>query len=316
MNQILSVEMPKNKQRTKSYKSSKKADIRTVIIFFCVILILFALIIGIIAVSTMSKNKQEDEPNQNQTPIITGTQPMINVEIQSDTTLNIIVSHDKQISSISYNWNDGESIEEKDIGETTKEIQVAIPAGTNTLNINVTDINGVTQTYSNQYTGTQGPSIILSQEENKVKLTVQSDNTISYISYNWDGGEEKQIQVNDTKTEQLIDILEGEHKLNIVVVDIEGGEATESKVIKGDNKPTVKITTDANKTKLYINASDDEGLTKMTIQNYDTKEEKEYQINDKQYSEEITLKSEDKRLIITIYNVNDIKNEQKIMISK
>lgn len=312
MNQILSVEMPKNKQ--KSYKSSKKTDIRTIIIFFCIILILFALIIGVVAVSTFKKKEPTSNPGQ--TPIITGTQPVINVEIQSETTLNIIVSHDKQISSIVYNWNDGESVEEKDIGETTKEIQVAIPSGTNTLNINVTDINGVTQTYSNQYTGTQGPSIILSQEENKVKLTVQSNNKISYISYNWDGGEEKQIQVNDTKTEQLIDILEGEHKLNIVVVDIEGGEATESKTIKGDNKPTIKITTDANKTKLYIQASDDEGLTKMTIQNYDTKEEKEYQINDKQYSEEIALQSKDKRLIITIYNVNDIKNEQRIMINK
>ena len=310
MNQILSVEMPKSKQSSYRNKSSKKADIRTIIIFFCVILILFSVIIII----TMCSMKEKKQTSDNQ--VIAGTQPTINVEIKSETTLNIIVSHDKQISSISYNWNDEEAIEEKDIGETSKEIQVEIPTGKNTLNVNVTDINGVKQTYSNQYTGTQGPSIILSQEENKVKLTVQSDNTISYISYNWDGGEEKQIQINDVKTEQLIDILEGEHKLNIVVVDINGGEATESKVIKGDNKPTIKITSDANKTKLYIVASDDEGLTKMTIQNYDTKKEKKYEINDKQYNEEIPLQSEDKKLIITIYNVNGIKNEQRIMISK
>ena len=312
MNQILSVEMPK-KQNSYRNKSSKKADIRTIIIFFCIILILFALIIGIVAVSIINKDKQ---PQPNQEPVITGTQPVINVEIQSETTLNIIVTHDKQISSIAYNWNNGESIEEKDIGETTKEIQVEIPAGTNTLNVNVTDINGVTQSYSNQYAGAQGPSLVLKEENGKIKIIAQSNVQIAYISYNWDGGEEKQIEINNVQTEQLIEVPEGEHTLNVVLVDMEGQETTESQTIKGDNKPTVNITTDSNKTNLYIEASDDEGLTKMTVENYDTKEVKEYQINDKQYSETIPLLSRDNKLIITIYNVNGIKNEQRVRVQK
>jgi len=315
MNQILSVEMPKNKQN--SYKSSKKADIRTVIIFFCIILILFALIIGVVAISML--NKGENNQNSNQTPVITGTQPVINVEIQSETTLNIIVTHDKQISSITYNWNDGEGIEEKDIGETTKEIQVEIPAGTNTLNVSVTDINGVTQTYSEQHTGKtiiDGPSLVLEQQNDKIKVTAQSNVQISYISYNWDGGEEKQIQINDVKTEQLIEVPEGEHTLNVVLVDSEGQETTQSQTIKGDNKPTVNITTDSNKTNLYIEASDDEGLTKMKVENYDTKEVKEYEINDKQYSQAIPLQIGENKLIITIYNVNGVKNEQRVRVQK
>ena len=308
MNQILSVEMPKNKSG--SYKNSNKADIRTIIIFFCIILILFALIITVVAVSTMNKDKQQ-QPTQ--TPAITGTQPIINVEIQSETTLNIIVSHDKQISSIVYNWNDGEKIQESDIGETIKEIQVEITSGTNTLNVSVTDINGVTQTYSNQYTGTQGPSIILEQQDNNIKLTAQSDKNISYISYNWDGGEEKQIQVNDIKTEQLIEVLEGEHTLNIVVVDIEGQETTKSQTIKGDNKPILKITTD--KVNLFLEASDDEGLTKMTVQVYNGELE-EFEINDTQYNRTIPLQDGDNKLIITVYNVNGIKNEQRVRVVK
>ena len=313
MNQILSVEMPKNKQGSYRNKNSKKADIKTIIIFFCIIIMLFAIIMGVVAFSTMNKNEKEKAPSNS---VITGTQPTINVEIQSETTLNIIVSHDKQISSIAYNWNDGEKVEETEIGETTKEIQVEIPAGTNTLNISVTDINGVTQTYSNQYTGIQGPSIVLEQQDSQVKLIVQSDNTISYISYNWDGGEEKQIQVNDVKTEQLIDVLEGEHTLNIVVVDTEGQEATKSQTIKGDNKPTLNITTDANKTSLFINASDDEGLTKMTVEVYGTGETKEYEINNTQYNETIPLQTGENKLIITVYNVNGIKNEQRVRVVK
>ena len=316
MNQILSVEMPK-KQNSYRNRNSKKADIRTILIFFCIILILFALIIGVVAVSMINKGDREQEPNQ--TPIITGTQPTINVEMQSETALNIIVTHDKQISSIMYNWNDGESVEENDIGETTKEIQVEIPAGINTLNVRVTDINGVTQTYSKQHTGKtiiDGPSLVLQGENGKIKIIAQSNVQIAYISYNWDGGEEKQIEINDVKTEQLVEVPEGEHTLNVVLVDIEGQETTESQTIKGDNKPEVKISTDSNKTNLYIEASDDEGLTKMTVENYDTKEVKEFEINDKQYSQVVPLQRGDNKLIITIYNVNGIKNEQRVRVQK
>lgn len=317
MNQILSVEMPKSKKGAYRNKNSNKADIRTIIIFFCIILILFAMIIGIVAISTLNK-KESGETQQGS--IITGTQPKINIEIQNETTLNIIVTHDKQISLISYNWNDGEKIEEKDIGENTKELKVEIPSGTNTLNVSVTDINGVISTKSEQYTGKQevvvdGPSIILEQQENKVKLTAQSENTISYVSYNWDGGEETQIQVNDVKTEQLIDILKGEHTLNIVVVDIEGGETAKSIKMIGDTKPTLNITTD--NVNLFIEASDDEKLTKLVVEIYDTKETKEFDINEPTFSKKISIKNGElplnegeNKIIFTLYNVNGLKNVQ------
>ena len=118
MNQILSVEMSKSKKGSYRNKSSNKADIRTIIIFFCIILILFAAIIGVIAISIMNK-KESGETQQGQ--IISGIQPEINIEIQNETTLNIIVTHDKQLSTISYSWNDPEKVEETDIGENNKE---------------------------------------------------------------------------------------------------------------------------------------------------------------------------------------------------
>ena len=121
MNQILSVEMPK-KQNLYRNKNSKKADTRTIIIVFCIILIIFALIVGIISFKLLNKNSQKN-PKDNPSQVISGTQPTINVEIQ-EKTLNIIVTHDKQIASIVYNWNDGEKVEQTEIGETTKEIQI------------------------------------------------------------------------------------------------------------------------------------------------------------------------------------------------
>ena len=307
MNQILSVEMPQNKQ--KSYKN--KANIKSVIIFFCIILIIFALVAAIIGVYTMTnKEKEPDESNL----VITGTEPKINVEIKSETTLNIIVSHDKQISSIAYGWNDEGKIEEKDIGETNKEIEVEIPVGTNTLNVIAIDINGEKGIYSREYTGTQGPSFVLKEEEGKIKVTAQSDVEIAYISYHWDDGEEKQIQINDVKTEQLLEVPEGEHTLYIVLVDKNGGEHQDKKTIKGDNKPTLNITTD--KVNLFVEASDYEGLTKMTVEVYGTGQTKEIEINDKQFNTEIPLQNGDNKLIITVYNVNGIKNEQRVRVVK
>ena len=314
MNQILSVEMPKSKPGSYRNRNSNKADIKTVIVFFCIILILFALIIAVVGVSLM--NKKEENVIDN-TTVITGTQPTINVELTSETTLNIIVSHDKQISSISYSWNDEEAVVINDIGENNKEIQIEKPAGTNTLNINVTDINGVTQTYSEQHDApvtVDGPSLVLEYENGKIKVTAQSNVQIAYISYNWDGGEEKQIEVNDVKTEQYIEVPEGEHTLNVVLVDVEGGETTDTKKMIGDYKPTLNISTD--KKSLFIEATDDEGLTKLTVQVYNTDEIQEFEINDKQFNKTLPLKYQDNKLIITLYNINGLKNEKRVRIVK
>ena len=314
MNQILSVEMPKN--RPGSYKKSNKSDIKTIIIFFCVILILFAIIVAVIGFNIL--NKEEKAPNESNT-VITGTEPDINIEILSEEKLKIIVSHDKQISSIVYNWNDGDKIEQTDIGEETKEIEVEIPAGTNTLNVSVTDINGVVKNHNSQYTGTEiieGPRLVLENDNGNIKISAQSNVEIAYISYNWDGEEEKQIQINDVKTEQIIEVPEGEHTLNVVLVDMNGGETTDAIKTKGDLKPTLDIKRDANNTNIYINATDDEGLLKMTIQDFNTGKIDEYEISGTEYYKAIPLKEGENKLIITVYNINEIKIEKRIGIVK
>ena len=312
MNQILSVEMPKNKARNKS----NKTNIKTIIIFFCVILIIFAIAIGVIVIFTMIDKKNNE--NEGTPSVITGTQPQVDVEIENEQKLNIIVTHDKQISSIVYSWNNEEPIEIKDIGQTNYELEVEIPVGENTLNISVTDINGVTkQEEPRQITGTQqseGLKLTLEPDGNNIKIIVESNSTISYISYNWDGEEEKQIQINDVKTEQIIEIPEGEHTLNVMAVDLSGAEASDSQKIIGDNKPTLTVKTD--KINFFIEASDDQGLDKITI-NLNGQDLDEIVINgEKQYQGTIPLQDGDNRMIITVYNKNGIKNEQRVRMTK
>lgn len=295
MNQILSVEMSKDKP--------KKSNIKSIIIFFSIVLIIFAIIIAIVGVFLLEK-KQKEQP---QNTVITGTQPNINVEIQSDSKLNIIVTHDKEISNVSYNWNDEDPVEQINIGQSNYELEVDIPSGTNTLNISVTDINGVTQTYSNEYSGS---NIMLEQVEDKIKITVQDEKTIAYLSYSWDDDQNKQLTINNTKAEQLIDAVEGEHTLKIIVEYADGTKTTKTQLIKGDLKPEIKVTTD--RINFIINASDDEGLTKMTM-NLNGNDLDEIIINnEKNYTTSVPLQDGENKLIVTVYNVNDVSNVQRI----
>lgn len=314
MNQILSVEMPKN-NKSRNRSTSNKANIKTVIIFFCIILILFAIIIGGVGVySLMNKNKASSEkPNHNGT--ITGTQAKIDVEVESESKIKIVVTHDKQISKIEYNWNGENTQEISDIGETSYEIPLEVPTGTNTLNVTVTDVNGVkTQNEPKEYTnGVAEEGIKLTiVPENPIKIKVESNVNISTISYNWDGGEEKQIQINATTTEQTIDALEGKHTLNVVAVDVDGKEAKDSITTLGDNKPELKLSVESGK--LIINARDDQEITKVTV-NINGKQ-REANVNKKEFNGSIPLENGENKIIVTVYNTNGVQNVQRVRVVK
>lgn len=314
MNQILSVEMPKN-NKSGNRSTPNKANIKTVIIFFCIILVLFAIIMFCVGIFSLisKKNKEPENPNPGST--ISGTQAKIDIEVESESKIKIVVTHDKQISKIEYNWNGENTQEVSDIGETSYEIPLDVPTGTNTLNVTVTDVNGVkTQNAPQEYTnGVTGAGITLTLvPENPIKIKVESNVNISTISYNWDGGEEKQIQVNATSTEQTIEALEGKHTLNVVAVDVEGKEAKDSITTLGDNKPELKLSVENGK--LIINASDDQEITKVTV-NINGKL-REANVNQKEFNSSIPLENGENKIIVTAYNTNGVQNMQRVRVVK
>ena len=320
MNQILSVELPNGKSK------KNKSNINSVVIFFSIILIVFAIILIGIGIYFMTHKSNENIENEEENNIVkdepsTNDGPQINVEVESQAKLRLIITHDKQISSVSYTWNDGEAVETNNINSTNAEIEVYVPLGTNTLNVRVKDTDGlIKETGPKEYTNDEDIMLITEQIGNTAKITVESKTTIAYISYNWDGGEEKQIQINDTKTEQILEISQGEHTLNIVAVDTQTNEIKDSKTFKGDTKPTLEITTD--RKNFIINAYDDEGLTKITI-NLNGRDLEEIEINQKNYTTTIPLediaermmgntlfKQNENGIIVSLYNVNGLVETQ------
>ena len=306
MNQILSVEMPNKKTK------KNKPSINSTIIFFSIILIAFAIVI--VGIVIYVKNQKPSEENNTQEPNNTTTQPVeqgpqINIQVVNEAKLKIIVTHDKKISTVEYKWDDEDWIVDTVKDKNYAEIEVVVYLGTRSLTVKVTDEDGdVKETEPKEYTNNVG-TILMEQVDDKVKLSIESKNTISYISYNWDNEGLKEIQVNDTKTEQMIDIPKGKHDLKVVAVDKDGQEKEYSDTFVGDTKPTLKVYRSNND--MTIEASDDEGLSKMSI-NLNGKDLDEIDIVGNEYSKTITLEDVESRMI---GSTQFEKNENAIIIS-
>lgn len=311
MNQILSVD------ETKKKKGKNKASVHSILIVFSVFLIVFG--IGLTSTGAYSYyiNLSKKEEGNN---IIEKkeTKPTITPVRESANIINIVVTHDKPIKSVTYQINEEDPIELNGEGKTEFEKQIELPVGNSTLIITAEDENGILASWQKNIEVGEKPTIVLKQEENKIKLTVESKIDIEKISYYWDEDQEnaKQITMENkdlNKIEELIDVLEGNHTLNITAVDIQGNETIKTQKVIGDNKPELKVTTDGEK--FIIKASDDESLEKIEI-TLNSNETITESINGKEYTKEISLENGENKLTVVIYNSNNITETSRVKYTK
>lgn len=307
MNQILSVEMPQNG------KNKSKASLRSIVRVFAVILSLFG--IGLVATGSYSYYKNISNNRNSGLQVSTNTKPTITIERTGASTINIVATHDKEISNITYTFNDEEPVETKGNGTNDMEIEVELPIGESTINIIVKDINGISASYQSSFEVVQKPEIKLEQVGTQVQATVTSQINIDTISYYWDDDEENATvrTINDVKTVTLIDVLEGTHTLNITALDIDGNKETKNQKVIGDNKPSLNITTDGKK--FIIDASDDENLSSVEIK-LNSNQTKKEELDTKEYHTEVDLEDGENKLVVRIYNANGISETKKVKCSK
>lgn len=313
MNQILSVENNNNSNNynNKGYGNGKKVEIKAVIIFFCIVLIVFGVfIIGSGVSSIYKKSSDEANNNDNSTKVAASEKIDISVQVVSETEIGLIITHNQEIQTVEYSWNDEEPIVQEGKGKKNVEISnIEVPPGEdNELNVRAIDVNGEEATYSNVFESPERPWIKLSSEQNAIKIEVESKTEISYITYSWDDDEPKRYTINAPKTMKTLEVKEeGEHVLKITAVDIEGNEATKSQKVKGAKVPVVKVTTDGEN--FIIRATDEEEIEKISV-NINGKE-MERTINQKEYTFKIKLADGENRIIVTVYNKSGIKKEAK-----
>ena len=188
--------------------------------------------------------------------------------------LKIYASHIRAISKIEYNWNNDEDTSNTIDGNGRMVItqRIDLPAGTNTFNIKLTDVNGKTSTYSKEFYMENGkditkPIIDVSVVGNYVKLTAQDEKALSYITYRWNEEEETKLEIDETNNQKLetnIEIKRGQNTLTIIAVDSSNNTATFEREIKGVFKPVVADVYGLDG-ELYVRITHDLGIKEAVI---------------------------------------------------
>lgn len=259
MNQILATENNPEKKKT---SNSKPADVKNVVRFFAIALIVFAILLIASGTYALIRNKNSQAQNQNASvPTVTITQEGASAVIQ--------IKHDKPIDKIRYSWNDGVEETLQGMGRTQVNETLPIPIGNSTLNIRVTDNIGKEVRKQQQFSIQEGqdliaPTIELADDgEGNIKIVAKDDVAISHILYSWNDGEQTKVEVHPDSPKQIqekIKSLEGFNILKVVAVDQRENKAEKEQQVYAGS-PKIAVTQEGEK--LRIQANDAVEITKI-----------------------------------------------------
>ena len=312
LNQILSIETPRKNRKSKTGNNTP-IGIEKIIKFFAIVLIIF----GIFMVGTgsyaMYQNSKLHENSAN---------PTIQIEDTTATELTIIVKHNKELSKVTYKWNNEDEIEINCNGKNNIEEKVQIPTGKNTLYIYAVDVNGLETSMQKQYELQGDIDIVINSDKNKITIDLEGKEQLSYMTYRWDDEEETTIEIGDIKTTQIINnIPSGEHTLTVVVVDINNKTETKTQQVKGVSKPKINVTTDGSK--FIIKASDEEGIKKIQFILNETEKSVihldqiwELPEDRREYKYEYPIKEGENKLEVRVYNESNVSENAKVKFIK
>ena len=310
MNQILSVENPK---KEKKRKNNGPIELDKILKFFCITILVF----GVFMIGSGSYSMYQNSKIAN-----LSAKPTIEIKETSATEITIQVTQNKELSKVTYNWNNEENIEIECAGKKKIEEKVQIPAGENTINIYAIDINGQESNLSKEYTIEGNVTIdIVEAGVNKVKVTAEGKEQLSYMTYRWDDEEETKIDINDIKTEQIIEVPKGLHTLTVIFVDINNNTQTKKQEVKGVQKPKLEVTTDG-VDNFIIKASDEEGIKRVefiineTDKNMLNLDQVLPLEERKEFEYKYPLHDGENKLEVRVYNESDISEVARVLVRK
>ena len=262
MNQILLTNNQNIKKKaSNNYNKNNSGDMKKIIIFFGIAILVFAIaIIGVYAFK-MTKNDKDEKPVG---------KPELSLE-QTENQVKIITKADAGINKIIYAWNDEEQVEKGMNGRTKHEEALEIPEGENTLKVTVVDENGdKIESSKNFYIEAIGkPKIELDETigNGKIKIIATDEsNGIKYITYKWNNEEEITVEAeneNQAKLETIIDVKRGKNTLKVTAINGLAKTETKERIFNGVNNPIIEVTRQVNT--IYMKISHDMGFKKVTF---------------------------------------------------
>lgn len=291
---------------------TKSTDIKKVIKFFAIAAIIFGVALTAGGVYGFFKKHNK---------FLTSNQPKPVIYVSKDedeATINIQVNHDKEISKITYSWNNGDKTIIQGNKRTNISEIIDWPVGENELNIEVIDVNGIRGNYKQAYLLNFGidiekPTIKLETTvNNNLVITAKDEQEIVYITYRWNEDNEVSIEETDTsKTiiKATIPIKKGKNTLTVIAVDSNNNETVKKQTFEAYTKPGIEVHQYGSK--LQVTVTDEIGLESI-----------QYSLNGEEHSwnatttktewkKTIDLKPGETTIIIKAKNVKNIENEYK-----
>lgn len=306
MNQILYVEE----------KKKQKADIKNVIRFFSIAIIIF----GIVLIS------QGSYALYNNSSVIGGqeeSKPMIDTQ-EDDGKLFLTVTHEKGISRVVYHWNEEADITIQGNNQTRIEEEIEMPVGENTLTIKIYDKKNKETVYQQEYQiedlGESKIDFVIENNTSTMKIKATDTKGLSYITYRWNDEVAQTVKAegNDLTTiEKAIEIPFGLNTLTVVAVNVDGITKTSQQEIKGvkTTKVGAELTTIGEKNAVKIKLTDESGIKSIHLVWNETETHEIDVQGEKEKEFSLILHEGENRINLTIMNNDDVKTEQNIIVN-
>ena len=254
MNQILVTEYNK--------KTSKKAGIKGIIMFFAFSLILFGLTLLGEGSYAIYKNIQEKSPSNI---------PIVNIRREND-ELVVNITHSAEIMKIKYSWDMGEE-NIVPINAYTAEERIKLLGYNSTLTLTIEDFNGKQITYQKQYildgVDITKPSIDVttSNGSSEMVITAADETAISKLTYKWDGEEEVTIYAetqNQKEIKKEITLTPGTRTITITAEDKNGNiQEMTREIVTSTSKPKMSVLKKENKVTFHV--EDEDGVKYILV---------------------------------------------------
>ena len=195
MNQILMVEGKNGK------KNNNTIDIKKIVMFFSVAIIIFGGLLIVNGITGINKNKPKVAVDKTPKPQVSPTPneyaddeeaPEIELLLSGE-KVRIVAKDDRAMDYIEYSWNDDEvervNIDEETEDKTQMETSVSILQGKNTLNVKVVDKAGNEQEKTQSFQGKVKPviTLLLNSEQNGVIIKAECTDGLSRLEYTLNG---------------------------------------------------------------------------------------------------------------------------------
>lgn len=303
MNQILTIEN-KNK-KNKSRGSTGSIEIKSIVRFFAIAIIVFALCI----ISHSSYAIYRESRGHNTDDLASISLSRVN------DTLIVNVQSQNIIDKFKYHWN-GATETSIEIGSNNTTQEITLPSENDILTIVLEDETGRAVTYTKEIilSGVDivKPTIDIEKGQgNSVIITATDETQIDYMTYKIDDGEEIRIDKNneeDTSIEYAVtDIQRGEHTIFVTAVDSSGNiENNQESVIVSSDRPTINsLSIDRDTDKIIIDVSDVDGIQSIEV-NLNGAVYRMDNVNRKQAKFSLDLVEGTNTISIVVTNINGV----------